>query len=954
MTTPEEQIKTKLAEFAGVIPYNDFTNLATSVAHIYSIPLEEATALIHKLRGKTEIGSQEFENQGFGKNNLWDGQDRAHNFGHRPPGDLAEPKSSLRPLSKLELFSYKKGDIVRVVNNDQAPWGGEYKGVIEAINAQNTFDIRDVATGVLNVNQPAHLLRNPLGEGRQDVRVQQRRVGDPKGMGEGQSDSGDPNTKREMPSMYMMPRGQEGKDIKNPQSLFYKKAAKHRFYCKECNRYFDNTGDEPDQQAAFDHALKTKHRIDLVPNLLITRPDGIREMQFQSVDKRWYSFSEYSDPSLDDKMWSEMLQYKSDTFQRIVVWENAKKKVIRGPSKPDLTKEASASDEENEERELASEWQDFITSTEEIKADTLKWYTQYRNENRLEEIFPSKRRILQRVFPDVENWADPKSRDISKEAVAWTNEFKFKIGDTVEIVDPQEVTEINLLLGDSELKQIDRFGTIQVAYTIEDQPWYSVRVMLPKGPKTLMLVVHVVEVAEDNLREAPKQEQLHKEGAWYPKISPRDTYDRPETISVRIPSGEIVSVTLTPMGQSPEETAETISWNFTVDTGPFQYQGIIMLTGSGDKTTLTFDWLPRNGGMKGSHGPDLSVKHKKYLEEYISFHSFLAHLVQYRKHKEIDKFYSSLRKEGKGPSPWKPQHPTYKMGDRVRVVKSSDGKTWVNCMCGVYNQERKSGQPGQFYYKDISGLGGTILTVHPSNHEKSGFSFNCYDVLVDEVKPYHLNALNLELNPETKIKVEEPSQDRLDDLKDKIRDAETLGNKDLAKQLLEQYMSLTSTKNLCKEAHCGPCAPIKMEAIRMLSDMHFEFNNFDKKYLGALGAQSEEADSSHFAKTLDEVLGTIEVNTKTEGKLRKLRQIAITLFEIQYHIDEGKFKADKPKNDKLYAFLLNNIVKDYGEAAVIEVVGYLKGSVAFPSKMLRSIITKYNLVAPIDRGDISR
>lgn len=224
MSTPEERIKEELIKFTEVIPYDDFTNLATSIAHQYKVPLAKATELIHKLRGNLEVGSQEFQNQGFGKNNLWQGQDAAHGFGMRAPGDLAEPKSSFRPLSSIELVAFSVGDTVRVIKNDQAPWGAEYKGVIVALNAQNTFDIRDLGTGVINEQQPARLLRNPLGEGRPDVRVQQRRVGDPKGLGEGQLDSGDPNVKRESPGMYQMPRGQEGKDVKNPQSLFYKEA----------------------------------------------------------------------------------------------------------------------------------------------------------------------------------------------------------------------------------------------------------------------------------------------------------------------------------------------------------------------------------------------------------------------------------------------------------------------------------------------------------------------------------------------------------------------------------------------------------------------------------------------------------------------------------------------------------------------------------------------------------
>ncbi len=220
--TPKDYILEQLKKFDRIIPYDEFSDLSVLIAHNFGMKLDEASNLIHSLRGDKEIGSQEYHSQGFGKNNLWPGQNDAHSFGMRAPGDLAEPKASLRPLSNIEILSYKVGDIVRVVNDTQAPWGASYVGVIEQLNAQNTADIRDLKTNQLYVNQPLNLLRNPLGEGRPDVRVQQRRVGDPPGLGESHLDSGDPNTRREYPGMYMVPRGQEGNDVKNPQSLFYK------------------------------------------------------------------------------------------------------------------------------------------------------------------------------------------------------------------------------------------------------------------------------------------------------------------------------------------------------------------------------------------------------------------------------------------------------------------------------------------------------------------------------------------------------------------------------------------------------------------------------------------------------------------------------------------------------------------------------------------------------------
>jgi Fe-Mn family superoxide dismutase len=541
MTNPEEHISDSLAKLGPIISYDDFSDLATSVAHIYSIPLEEATQLIHKLRGDKQIGSQEFQNHGFGKNNLWQGQNAAHGFGSRPPGDLAEPKSSLGPLSKLELFSYKKGDIVRVVNNTQAPWGGEYKGVIEHINAQDTFDIRDLSTGVLNVNQPAHLLRNPLGEGRPDVRVQQRRVGDPKGMGESQLDSGDINIKREYPANSWMPAGQSGKDVKNQQSNFYKEA-----------------------------------------------------------DMNWWPFK-------------------------------------------------SKKEKEHEQKKTA-----------------------------------------------------------------------------------------------------------------------------PYG---------------------------------------------------------------------------------------------------------------------------------------------------------------------------------YKVGDTVTVAKSAQGNdTWVDCHCGRYRQGVKPGHPGQFYYPNLAGSSGTILRVFASSHEGSGFSFNCYDVLMKGVGTYHLNDLNLEHANALKIKVEEPSKDKLDDLKDRIRDAETAGNKELAKQLLEQYLSLTSTKkdalysflikNIVKEYGETSVKEVERYLEGKISTPSRTLCSIIRKYNLVISAELFTAKNydhllglPNFSDTLLKnhfklYEGYVKSANKLRGKPKDVRQFEFEFNGMRLHelYFDAMTKASTPSNKSKVAKLLAKQFGSYDKwLADFKKVGETKG-----------------------------
>lgn len=99
-------------------------------------------------------------------------------------------------------------------------------------------------------------------------------------------------------------------------------------------------------------------------------------------------------------------------------------------------------------------------------------------------------------------------------------------------------------------------------------------------------------------------------------------------------------------------------------------------------------------------------------------------------------------------------------------------------------------------------------------------------------------------------------------------------------------------KDFKKEAHCGACTPLKMEAIRMLSDMYFELKNFDQKYLGQLGALSQSGDNQPFIDVLNNVLESIKDNKEIEERLRKLRQIAVTLQDVQYKLDDGEFKKE--------------------------------------------------------------
>jgi hypothetical protein len=201
-----------LKKFTEIVPYNDFRDLSANVCAQFHLPIAQTDLLISMLaRGlNLQLGMPE---------GTYEGQKAALNFSKSRPGSTAEPIRKMA-LSKEEELP----PCVRVEPDDQAPWGAGFVGVIKHINKDNTFDIIDIKTNELCTNiNPKRVKGNPLARGREDLRVQQRRVGDPPGLGESHTDVGG-NFKREYPNSQWMPSGQADKDIKNPQSAFYKEA----------------------------------------------------------------------------------------------------------------------------------------------------------------------------------------------------------------------------------------------------------------------------------------------------------------------------------------------------------------------------------------------------------------------------------------------------------------------------------------------------------------------------------------------------------------------------------------------------------------------------------------------------------------------------------------------------------------------------------------------------------
>ena len=103
-----------------------------------------------------------------------------------------------------------------------------------------------------------------------------------------------------------------------------------------------------------------------------------------------------------------------------------------------------------------------------------------------------------------------------------------------------------------------------------------------------------------------------------------------------------------------------------------------------------------------------------------------------------------------------------------------------------------------------------------------------------------------------------------------------------------------------KQAHCGPCTPLKLEAIKRFSDFKDKHPELKlDQILASLAATSPEKDISNFLKTFEEGLKLIEADPKLKGtdEHRDLSQVFFSLSEIQKHLEEGTFKAAFSKKE---------------------------------------------------------
>jgi hypothetical protein len=107
---------------------------------------------------------------------------------------------------------------------------------------------------------------------------------------------------------------------------------------------------------------------------------------------------------------------------------------------------------------------------------------------------------------------------------------------------------------------------------------------------------------------------------------------------------------------------------------------------------------------------------------------------------------------------------------------------------------------------------------------------------------------------------------------------------------------LPRTYAMLKKAHCGPCTPLKMEAIKMLSDIQYKDHLAGlEDTLAALATSSTELDLSAFISHLSEGIKRVkDAKDKT-----KLEQIKLLLEDTKKHMEDGSVVAvTKPATEK--------------------------------------------------------
>ena len=141
---------------------------------------------------------------------------------------LIQDKLKAEGLNKVANFGI--GTWVKVKHDT---WRAEFEGIIKAINSDKTLNIYDPNADHLYESIDVALIDIPTAKGRPLAPPQYSRVGDDSWWGK--SDVGDPNSKREYPGLWMMPKGHEQQYVANPPSVWHelRKTAKEKPSPKE-------------------------------------------------------------------------------------------------------------------------------------------------------------------------------------------------------------------------------------------------------------------------------------------------------------------------------------------------------------------------------------------------------------------------------------------------------------------------------------------------------------------------------------------------------------------------------------------------------------------------------------------------------------------------------------------------------------------------------------------------
>lgn len=115
-----DYLRKRLDKFKGVIPYDDFSEIASSLALQFNIELVEASNFITNNLGDRIVGTQEYSTHGLSRDNLWPGQNEVVNFSKTDPGQLAEPLAKMASQD-LEAIREKLEEVL--TKHAERMWG---------------------------------------------------------------------------------------------------------------------------------------------------------------------------------------------------------------------------------------------------------------------------------------------------------------------------------------------------------------------------------------------------------------------------------------------------------------------------------------------------------------------------------------------------------------------------------------------------------------------------------------------------------------------------------------------------------------------------------------------------------------------------------------------------------------------------------------------------------------